>query len=182
MEQLKRDGRYLEEVFVTAKARIPDSKNLNEDGGADQTITQAVLEQTPKKTLFDLLQEKVPGFRRGTLRRSTQQDYFIHSNRVRFVFDGVDLNFFFNQDDQGPKMDDDYVQFVNSYIRYYAAEDVKGIEIMNSPAYNSSYKSRYLTTAEQINASPVTTDFSFVEITTYGGVGPFLKKFRVCIC
>ncbi|ULT40231.1 hypothetical protein KRR40_36245 [Niabella defluvii] len=48
MEQLRRDGRYLEEVIVTAKARVPGSKNLNEDGGSDQTITQSVLEQRPK--------------------------------------------------------------------------------------------------------------------------------------
>ncbi|HTG56572.1 MAG TPA: hypothetical protein VL943_09910, partial [Niabella sp.] len=64
MEQLRRDGRYLEEVIVTAKARIPGSKNLNEDGGADQTITQSVLEQTPKDDLLTVLSKQIPGFPR----------------------------------------------------------------------------------------------------------------------
>src|SRR3546814_2690790 len=52
----------LEEAVVTAQAQIPGSRNLNKGGGADQVILQEVFEDTPKKTLFDLLYEHVDGF------------------------------------------------------------------------------------------------------------------------
>ncbi|MFT4094399.1 MAG: Plug domain-containing protein [Niabella sp.] len=171
LEQIRRDGRMLEEVVVTAKARIPGSQNLND--GADQTISQAVLEKTPKKTLLDVLKEKVPGFREGTLPKSQRLEYFINSNKVRFIFDGMDLDFYYHST---TSMSDDYLQFLNGYLQYYTAEDIKGIEIMNNPRYNSSYKSRYLEAGEQMNYSAATRDISFIEITTHGGVGPFLKK------
>src|SRR5690606_5555493 len=89
LEQLKRDGQYLEEVVVTAKARIPGSKNLNEDGGADQKITQSVLEQTPKLSLFELLTQKLPGFVVKTIPKTGgKEGYYVNTNRVVFVFDG----------------------------------------------------------------------------------------------
>lgn len=152
MEQLKRDGRYLEEVVVTAKARIPDSKNLNEDGGADQTITQAVLEKTPKADLLTILRKQIPGFpnARGT-------PFKIGKSPIWIIMDGMDLKFF--------EMDPYDV------LQYYSAEDVKGIEIMKSIKYGLPYQSKF---------TPGNVDFMdppiFIEITTYGNVGPFLKK------
>lgn len=153
MEQLRADGRYLEEVVVKAKAKIPDSKNLNEDGGADQTIGAAVLEQTPKASILQVLSRKIPGFPvvRGAPLR-------IGRTAIYIVMDGMDLAFF--------EMDPFDI------LEYYAAEDVKGIEVMSSMGYISSYVSRYL--------NPMAVDWLnppiFIEITTYGGVGPFLKK------
>src|SRR5690606_5143387 len=52
----------LEEAVVTAQTQIPGSKNLNKGGGADQVILQEVFEDTPKKTLFDLIHEHVDKF------------------------------------------------------------------------------------------------------------------------
>lgn len=173
LEQMRRDGRMLEEVIVTAKAKIPGSKNLNEDGGADQTIPLSVLENMPKKTLFDVLTEKVPGFRQGTLPRSTELIYMVNSNIARFIFDGVDINFFYEA--RGPGSND-YILFANQYLQYYTAEDIKGIEVMNTPRYNGAYRSTYLSIGEIMNSGPATRDYSFIEITTHGGVGPFMKK------
>lgn len=152
MEQLRRDGRYLEEVIVTAKARISGSKNLNEDGGADETITQSVLEQTPKDDLLTILVRKMPGF------PSMQNVPFsIGRSRIEIVIDGMDLKFF----EMNPI----------EILQYYSAEDVKGIEIMKTPQYNMQYQVRF---------NPGNVDFInppiFIEITTHGGVGPFLKK------
>ncbi|GAB3418457.1 hypothetical protein [Niabella aquatica] len=152
MEQLKRDGRYLEEVVVKAKARVPGSKNLNEDGGADQTITQAMLEKTPKADLLTVLSRQIPGFPvvRGT-------PFSIGKSPVWIIIDGMDLKFF----------------EMNPYdvLQYYSAEDVKGIEIMRSIKYGLPYQSKY--TPDKVNFldPPIV-----IEITTHGGVGPFLKK------
>lgn len=172
-EELKKDGVLLQEVIVTAKYRVPGSKNLNEDGGADQTITEETLNQTPKKNLLQVLQERVPGFHMGTPPRSSVLFYMIYGNLVRLVIDGVDMHFFF-QSNTG--MPNEYVLFLDSYLKYFSAEDIKGIEIMNSTAYNSAYRAAYLNVDEQMATSPATIDFSFIEITTQTGEGPFPKK------
>lgn len=152
MDQLKRDGRYLEEVVVTVKARIPGSKNLNEDGGADQTITQAVLEKTPKTDLLTILGRQIPGFPvvRG-------MPFAIGRSPIWIIIDGMDLNFF----EMNPI----------DVLQYYSAEDVKGIEIMKSIKYGLPYQSKFLPDKVNFMDPPI-----FIEITTHGGVGPFLKK------
>ncbi|WP_114788900.1 hypothetical protein U0035_04765 [Niabella yanshanensis] len=152
MEQLRRDGRYLEEVIVTAKARISGSKNLNEDGGSDQTITQSVLEQTPKDDLLTVLVKQIPGFppMRGT-------PFAIGRSKIEIVIDGMDLKFF--------EMDPIDV------LQYYSAEDVKGIEIMRSARYSTPYQVRFNEGKIDIINPP-----TYIEITTHSGVGPFLKK------
>lgn len=152
MEQLRRDGRYLEEVIITAKARVPGSKNLNEDGGADQTITQSVLEQTPKADLLTVLAKQIPGFPnvRG-------MPFAIGTSRIEIVIDGMDLRFF----EMNPI----------DVLQYYSAEDVKGIEVMRSARYTTQYQVRYNEGKVDIINPPI-----YIEITTFGGVGPFLKK------
>lgn len=172
VEQMKAEGNFLQEVVVTAKTRIPGSKNLN-DGGADETITEKVLDKMPKETLLDVLKKQVTGFRQGSPPRSLEQCYLVQQNIARFVIDGVDLHFFYQPTSANLN---DYLLFLDSYLKYFSAEDIKGIEVMNKPRYNSAYKTRFLTPAEIMNSSPATIDFSFVEITTKTGQGPFAKK------
>lgn len=100
----------LEEAVVTAQAQILGSKNLNKGGGADQVIPQEVFEDTPKKTLFDLIHEHVDGFgmqyvndigefmpgipgRPGIISRA--QVYSVGANYARFVIDGMELSRFY---------------------------------------------------------------------------------------
>ncbi|WP_346237276.1 Plug domain-containing protein [Niabella insulamsoli] len=153
MNQLKRDGRMLDEVIVTAKAKIVGSKNLNEDGGADQTITQAILEKTPKQSLLQVLGDQIGGFpmTRGA-------PFAIGKARIYIVIDGLDLAFF----EMNPF----------DVLQYYSAEDVKGIEVMRSMRYVSAYAFKFLHPMEVDMLTPPI----FIEITTFGGVGPFLKK------
>ncbi len=174
IEQLKAEGNVLKEVVVTSKVRIPGSKNLNSDGGADETISEKVLDKMPKETLLDALKKTVTGFYMKAMPKTHEWAYFINSNVVRFIIDGVDLHFFFDTTTRASL--NDYVFFLDTYLKYFSAEDIKGIEVMNRPKYNSAYKSSYLTPAEMINSSPVTVDFSFIEITTKTGQGPFVKK------
>lgn len=170
---LIKDGTMLQEVVVQSKRKIQGSKNLNDDGGADQTIDEETLSKTPKETLLIILQKQVKGFRVGSPPKSNYLLYMIHSNIVRLVIDGVDVHFFYQP---ATGLPDEYKVFLESYLTYITAEDVKGIEIMNSPRFNTRYRGRYLTVAEQMNTGPVTIDFSFIEITTHSGQGPFQKK------
>lgn len=174
-EQLRKDGRFLPEVVVTAKLKIKGSKNLNVDGGADETIFEATLNTMPKETLLDVLFKKVDGFRQGSPPKSVKQCYMIKSNIVCFIIDGVDLNFFYDPEN-GTGSAIDYIQFLDTYLKFFSAEDIRGIEVMNSPRYNSTYKAAYLTLEERFNASPLKVDYSFIEITTKAGYGPTARK------
>lgn len=170
---IKKNGEYLDEVVIKTNKGIPGSKNLNKNGGSDQMINEKTLAQTPKATLLDVLYKQVKGFRLGSPPKSTRLLYMISTNIVRFIIDGVDLNFFYQP---GGGSVNDYQLFLDSYLKYFSAEDVRGIEVMNYPRYNSAYRSQYLSISEQMNSGPARTDFSFVEITTQTGSGPFLRK------
>jgi hypothetical protein len=172
--QMKKDGTYLKEVIIKGKATIPGSKNLNKGGGADQVIEESVLAKTPKESLLDVLQKQVKGFRMGTLPKSTIYRYMINSNMVRFIIDGVDLEFFYDPASAASSMD--YLNYYKSQLTYLSAEDIKGIEIMNNPRYNNAYRTHFLNINELMNTGPATIDYSFVEITTQTGSGPFMRK------
>lgn len=174
VEQMKKDGSYLKEVVITGRATIPGSKNLNKDGGADQVINEATLEKTPKESLLDVLEKQVKGFRTGILPKGTLLRYMINTNMTRFIIDGVDLEFFYNHASTNSSMD--YLNYYKSHLSYFAAEDIKGIEVMNTPRYNGAYRSHFLTIEEQMNSGPVRVDYSFVEITTHSGSGPFMRQ------
>ncbi len=188
----------LEEAVVTAQAQIPGSKNLNKGGGADQVIPQEVFEDTPKKTLFDLIHEQVdkfgtrhvvgtgeyiPGHPKGIISRG--QVYTVDQNFARFVIDGIDLTRFFYPAD--PKWDPyspalveefdprGYMEYLRPYLEYFTAEDIVGIEIMSSMRYKARYQARYLN-AKQSPGGISPGGVSFIEITTRLGTGPFLNK------
>ena len=151
-QQIKRDGNFLEEVVVSAKVKIPGSKNLNKDGGADKVITEKTLDKTPKASLLDLLRKQVPGFIAFRGRPLT-----IGHSKVEIIMDGMELAWF-----EMDPMD---------ILEYYSAEDVKGIEFMSSLKYNMVYRNRFLD--PMVSA---VKDYTFLEITTKTGQGPFLKK------
>jgi hypothetical protein len=169
MTDLKKDGVLLQEVVVVSRLRVQGSKNLNENGGADQVINEEALNKMPKESLLNILKTQVPGFRMGTPPKSKVLLYMINANVARFVIDGIDLHFFYQSSNE---QRNEYVQFLDTYLSYFNAEDIAGIEIMNSLAYTAAYRARQLNTDEQIS----NTEYSFIEITTHSGQGPFMRK------
>jgi len=152
----------LEEVIVTAKKVVRDSKNLNGPGEADQVIGEEELKKAGRKSLGDLLRERVKGFGERATKTGTRY-YAINSMVVHLVIDGITVERF---RPEGLTMFD----YFRQYLDYYDAEEIKGIEIMRSGRYQMSYTTEYL------DPMAVPWDHAFVEITTRGGVGPFLKK------
>lgn len=152
-QQMKKEGNFLEEVVIHAKRKIQGSKNLNEDGGADQVITEKILDATPKDDLLHVLGRQIPGF--PVIRGAP---FVIGKSKVEIVIDGTHLGWF--------EMDPIDI------LQYYSAEDVKGIEVMKSVKYNLAYQSKFY--------DPMKINFMdppvFVEITTKTGEGPFMKK------
>lgn len=157
-------GKVLAEVKVTARKIIKDSKNLNENGGADLTLTQEDLEKAGKITLGDLLTKNVKGFHLGSAKFPYW--YFIEDRFFHLIIDGVDIDWA----KPVPFGTPDYQRYVKQFLDYYTAEDIKGIEVMKSSKYSGAYVQTFL------GPWDLPWDNAFVEVTTYGGSGPFLKK------
>ena len=153
-------GKALPTVTVFGKKVVRDSKNLNGPGNADQVITEEDLQKQGKTNLLQLLEKEVNGFHEGVVRRSTQLTFMIHEKRVRFVFDGVNLNYVMPGSDYNT---------LRSYLETYTAEDIKGIEVMFNPSHTSTYGFRYQSTRSIMSGN----DYAYLEITTRSGHGPF---------
>ncbi|MBB5437574.1 hypothetical protein HDC92_001246 [Pedobacter sp. AK017] len=153
----------LKEVAITAKKTIKDSKNLNGPGGADVIVSQQELEKSGKMTLGDLLEKRVVGFGNRT-NKTGMRFYVIKGMLAHLIIDGVDVDF------AKPEGMDPY-EYFKQYFDYYDAEEIKGIEVMMSGKYQTRYSSRFI-------YNPMANPFehAFIEVTTRGGAGPFLKK------
>ncbi|KQC00126.1 Plug and carboxypeptidase regulatory-like domain-containing protein [Pedobacter sp. Hv1] len=164
----KREGISLKEVTVIGKKTVKGSKTLNKAGEADQVISEEELEQMGKKTLYDILFERVAGFNYKIPRRSESNEFFIKNNRVKFIIDGLDVDYFY----EAMPVRDDHYKFIKDYLTRYNAEDVTGIEIMTS-LYNTA---NYDAVFGSVTSSSSGDFLSYLEITTKSGSGPFLKK------
>ncbi len=160
-----KSGIILREVKISGKKIVRGSNNLNGPGEASQLITEENMAGSEKKTLFQLLQEKVKGF---NICGRNSENYCVNGDLVKFVFDGVELDFFYDPD-SGGSLYNNYYYFVKDYLDYYSAEDIRGIEVMNN-GYSFAYKSKYIDNPMDMRT------YSFIEITTKTGSGPFLKK------
>nr|WP_068888132.1 hypothetical protein [Pedobacter panaciterrae] len=163
-EQLRiTGGNLLKEVVINAKKVIKGSKNLNGPGGADVIIDEEQLKKAGRTTLGELISKNVKGF--GIRADKTGQlNYKVHSMLVHLVIDGVNTEFFISPETSR-------YQYLKDIFDYYDAEEIKGIEVMVSGKYQMSYTSTYLNPVVDIP-----WDHAFIEVTTRGGKGPFLKK------
>ncbi len=158
-----KEGIVLNEVNIIGKRVIKGSKNLNGPGEADQTITEEELNKVSKKTLLDLMFEKVKGF---NLRNSSPRGIFINSDSLKLIIDGLEVDHFY---ENNPERGNHYYNYIKTFLDNYQAEDIKGIEVMSSMGNRVRYVSEYI-------ESRSGNKWAFVEITTKLGLGPFVKK------
>lgn len=170
-------GRLLNTVNIKDKAVVRNSQNLNGPGQADQTITEDVLVAAGKASLLDVILSKVKNFHAGFYKDSgkkTNMEYFIKDKRVRFVFDGTDIDKFYQPISGQPNEHYDYQK---QYLDYIAAEDILGIEV--NYFFNARYNAQNLNSDDLMAADatgPRGADYAYLEITTRGGTGPFVQK------
>lgn len=172
-KQLKDDqeriskGTLLKAVEVKAKKVIKGSKNLNGAGGSDIIIDEQELERAGRTTLRQLLEKRVRGFYLKT-DKTMNRTYVINSMAMHLIIDGVELDWFYDPESGMPRY-----QYYDQYLDYYDAEEIKGIEVMSSSKFSSSYFSQFI-----IPKNPMATlfDHCFIEVTTRSGHGPFVKK------
>ena len=193
----------LKEVVIRGKRIVKGSKNLNGPGNADQVLDEKDMLKAAKTPLMDFLNSKIKGFHEGmfpvrvnsvsenkssdnNLLASTFTDknlnvrknsYMINSHRVKFVFDGIDVENYFQPDDkiEGSL---ERLLFIKGVIEQFTAEDVKGMEVMYSGKYNNIYNAKISSSYEQISfISPVNDlDYAYIEITTVSGKGPLINS------
>ena len=199
---LKLNGRRLREVTIKATRIVQQSKNLNGPGEADQVLDQDDMDKANKLTLRQILQQKVKGFtigqappplhrnnipnRGGAPRRIT---YLINDKEIHFVFDGLDLDYFYfpqrvptptgvagnGRPAIAPLIDEDWKMYVDGYLDYFTADEIKGIEVMYNSQFTGSYIDKFLSPTSQISSS-AGERYAYIEITTRAGLGPFTKK------
>ncbi|BAU56063.1 hypothetical protein [Mucilaginibacter gotjawali] len=156
-ENLIPGTRQLKEVKIMARKIVKESHNLNGPGNADVVLDEKDLEKARKKSFLNLLEENVKGF-------SEQYPvgkphwYYARFKEVIVLVDGVFLEDVFQSLD---------FNVFKNYLEEHNAEDAKGVEVMQTPAFELQYVSRFDPFAN-IDA------YVFVEITTRGGHGPFI--------
>jgi hypothetical protein len=170
IEKIEGEGRVLKQVNIVSKKIVKGSLNLNGPGEADQILNEKDMEKAGKKTLSDLLEEKVSGYHTSGLwspelsRPPVQMYYMVNDKRILFIFDGIRLEKYFT----GSLYD--YYLDVKGYLDYYTAEDIKGIEVLTSTKYTSKY------VTEHLGPGASTFSWAFIEITTRSGMGPYMRK------
>ena len=168
-------GHVLKTVHIKDKRIITGSKNLNGAGEADQILDEADMDKAGKQTLADLLEKRIKGYHftgmwsPSPFGRPIFTYYMVKDKKIRFIFDGMDVEWFYNGSAKGPEGQERF-QFLRTYLDYYAAEDIKGIEVMYSAKYGGAYSSKLLPPLDY------GTQIVYVEITTRSGAGPFMKK------
>ncbi|RZK44125.1 MAG: carboxypeptidase regulatory-like domain-containing protein [Pedobacter sp.] len=168
------DGISLDAVEIKGKRAVKGSKNLNGPGEADRIIDEDELDKTPKLSLFQLLFEKISNLQIAPLPRSGITEFTIKGSPVKFFIDGIDIDFFYTPFSPNK---DEHFRFLKSYLDYYKAEDVTGIEIMTSMRNFNNYDAHIASDTEVYRVPIRQTDTrAYVEITTKTNSGPFLKK------
>lgn len=194
-QQDKVSGRLLDEVNIEAKKIVRGSHNLNGAGEADQVLTEKDLLKEGKKPLFDLLIERVPGLVAGSYifppSKVRKFGLKLKNQLVKIIMDGIDVDQSYEYwqlmgaaDDSSEGMQERYLH-IKTNLEHFRAEDVKGIEVMYNTSHNTKYNSKFLSQAETTfegkggltgvgGASGI--DYSYIEITTRNGRGPFMKQ------
>ena len=153
-------GNVLKEVLINSKKTVKHSKNLNGAGDADITINVQELEKEGRTSLGDLLERKIDGFG-TTVNKEGIRAYVIKHQKVYLIIDGIDVSQFMMDDES-------YFLRIQQLLKYFDAEEIQGIEIMTTRTL--FYGQKFLAPLEKH------WEYTFVEVTTRGGVGPFLKK------
>jgi len=198
-------GHLLKEVNIKAKKIVKGSQNLNGPGEADIVLDEKDMEAAGKKTLLQLLEENVKGFREGTFVQDLSSNrslkaikdgylmayvtddqyaiewYFIYGKPLKVIVDGISAAQFIISGSTfyNPTAYRD----MTNYLMSHSAEDVKGIEIIHTAGYAAAYLSRYdpgnlIMAALDYNQSIniSPSDIAFIEITTRGGHGPVIDN------
>lgn len=165
----------LKEVVIKGQKVIKGSHNLNGPGNADEVIDEKELLKANKTPLMELLIRRISGFHEGMfparIAPDSKMSYMIKMHRVKLIFDGINVEDYFQPDTERKY---DRLFYLKGVIEQFTAEDIKGMEVMYSGKYNNAYNA---TISSHENVSPVNDlDYAYIEITTRSGKGPLINS------
>ncbi len=147
------EGHLLKEVNINEKKIIPGSHNRNGPGEADITLDEKDMNAAKKMSLFELLRQKFKNvYRIPTI------GGFVYYFKGRLVY---------------MKIDGDSPAGGIDYMDYLSAEDIKGVEVMVNPRYETAYDPNIV---RQMTTLPDKYVPIYLEITTYSGHGAYMKR------
>jgi hypothetical protein len=153
------EGMTLREVVIKDKRVIKDSKNLNGPGGADIILEEEFFQKAGHKNLEELLRARFGNQFQVDINVLYGNTYRFKNNYIVLYIDGVNVA----KTGQG----------VQDFMTFFAAEDIKGIEVMNSAKYAMTYIPNYISLKARFPEKLVPV---VLEITTYSGGGAYLHK------
>jgi hypothetical protein len=159
------NSNLLREVIISAQKIVKGTQNLNGPGNADIILDETDLQEAGKKTWMQLLEEKagmrekttIAFSRNGTPDRSFRW-YFVDFKPVVLFVDGISVGSVIQPYD---------FYGLQSYLESHNAEDIKGIEVMETFKFSMRYAAL---------SGALTATFSYVEITTRSGHGPIIDN------
>ncbi len=170
----------LKEVVIRGKRIVKGSKNLNGPGNADQILDEKDMLKAAKTPLLDFLNSKINGFHEGMFPVRISSDYeskpsyMIKMHRARFIFDGIDVESYFQPDSESKY---ERLIYLKGIIEQFTAEDIKGMEVMYSGKYNNTYNAAMSPGELTSYISSVNDrDYAYIEITTVSGKGPLINS------
>ncbi|RYY38062.1 MAG: hypothetical protein EOP46_00205 [Sphingobacteriaceae bacterium] len=180
--ELSGQGKRLNEVVIKGKKVVRNSKHVAEPDDYDQVFDEQDMLNARKMSLTQFLLAKVKGFQITGLASTCitcprkLNSFVVDSKPVYFVVDGISLNQLWNGNPYGPFEERDRYNFLKPYTDFFNAEDITGIEVMKSVSQIQRYTSHYVQLGPDYKPFMGFAPFTFIEITTRSGHGPFLGK------
>ncbi|MGY3214839.1 hypothetical protein [Mucilaginibacter sp. HD30] len=100
-----------------------------------------------------------------------RQSYTLRSQEVHFIIDGTDVDRFYDEMMETPG-DTKRYNYIKSYLEFFTAEDITGIELMINNKFTAAYSASFETNKERMGRSNA---FAYFEITTRAKKGPFMQ-------
>ena len=100
-----------------------------------------------------------------------RQSYTLRNQEVHFIIDGTDVDRFYDEMMEIPG-DTKRYNYIKSYLEYFTAEDITGIELMLNNKFTAAYSAAFETNKERMGRSNA---FAYFEITTRAKQGPFMQ-------
>ena len=170
------EGNVLKVATIKAKKVIQGSKNLNGPGAADQIIDEEELVKADKMTLGELILTKIKGFTvwwpsKPEPGNPGPKAYYINGKRLFLVIDGYNIDSFFTG-----KTEQARYFFMKTYMDFFTAEDITGIELMLNTRYAADYIIAYSASGVNMPKEPnPLLPYCYLEITTRSKKGPFMQ-------
>ncbi|MBC8054933.1 MAG: carboxypeptidase regulatory-like domain-containing protein [Sphingobacteriaceae bacterium] len=160
-DKLHGDARLLKTVVITGKKTVVKSWNKNGPGVADQILDEVDMKASAGMSLYQILSLKVKGFGYGANFNADLPDSS-NIGRSAFQVNGLPVKIYFDGRSVGRSKGE---------LEEIFAESLRGIEVIESPAYITGYELAESNDVMKSNGRSGRGEYVIIEVTTLSGVG-----------